>query len=456
MRRPLVRPCAPALASRRRLAIVAALCAAVAMPPRPAAAQAPSKEMLSRGHRMLAQVYKDLRSEYYDSTFGGRDMGARFRTADSAISAAPNNNHIVGAVAQFVSELGDSHTNFIPPGHVAKVEYGYGTLFVGDTCFITSVKATSDAAAKGLKRGDALLTLDAFPVERASYRTLQYVYGALNPRPLVRLGVRGVDGSTRSLEVKAKITMGERTLDLTDVETWRKIFDDAEASDFVNHRTIAMGDSVMIWKMASFVYGDRPGIDAVMKEVRKRRALVLDLRGNGGGALVTLEHMISQFFDQAVTVGRQTSRKGDEPWVVKGRNKDPFRGMMVVLINSGSGSSSEIFSRVMQLEGRAVLVGDRSAGAVVGARVFPHTVGAGLEGRSLTYATQITVLDVIMADGQRLERIGVIPDHPVLPRATDVTARTDPAMVKALELVGVSMTPQVAGTLFRPRQTSER
>jgi C-terminal processing protease CtpA/Prc len=382
-------------------------------------------------------------------------MEGRFRTADSAITAAPTNNHIVAAVAQFVSELRDSHTNFLPPGHVAKVDYGYGTSFVGDTCFVTSVRAKSDAAAQGVKPGDALIKLDAFPVERSTYRTLTYVYGALSPRAQLHLTLRGVDGAQRTVDVKAKITMGERTTDYTDVETWRKIFDDAEGSEFVNHRTIGLGDSVTIWKMSSFAYPDRDNIDKVMKDVKKRRALILDLRNNGGGAIVTLEYMIAQFFDQDVTVGKQTTRKGEEPWVVKARTDEPFRGMLVVLVNSGSASSSELFSRVMQLEGRAIVVGDRSMGAVVGARVYPHLVGAGLEGRSLTYATQISTIDVVMSDGQRLENVGVVPDHVVLPQSTDIAARRDPQMAKALELVGVHSTPEMAGRLFRPKQTTD-
>ena len=438
-----------------RSAPIVGLCACIALLARPAVAQAPTREMVDRGHRMLAQVHRDLRELYFDSTFGGLDIEARYRAADSAITIAPNNNYIVAAIAQFVSELDDSHTFFVPPGHVAKVDYGYSTSFVGDTCFITSVKAGSDAAAKGVKRGDALLKLDAFDIQRATYGTISYVYGALNPRPAVRLTVRSPEGAPRVVDVAAKITMRERTTDYTDLETVRRIFDDYEAHGVANHRWYELGDSVVVWRMSQFDGEDRQNIDDIMKKVRKSRGVVFDLRNDPGGVVATLEYIVGQFIDQPVTAGTMQSREGKKPWVIKPATNDPYRGMLVVLINSGSGSCSELFARLMQLEGRAVIVGDRSAGAVVTARRYQHTVGFE---RVLSYTFQVSTDDVVMSDGQRLEKVGVIPDHVVLPTGGDIAARRDPQLAKALSLVGVTVSPDVAGAMYRPsaRQSSER
>ena len=55
-------------------------------------------------------------------------------------------------------------------------------------------------------------------------------------------------------------------------------------------------------------------------------------------------------------------------------------------------------------------------------------------------------------------KIGVTPDHLVLPTGADIVSRRDPQMAKALSLVGVSVSPEVAGAIYRttPLQTSER
>jgi C-terminal processing protease CtpA/Prc len=411
--------------------------------------------MIDRGHRMLAQVDQDIHKVYFDSTFGGRDLAARYRTADSAISAAPTNNHILAAIAQYVSELDDSHTFFLPPDHADEVDYGFTARFVGDTCFIVGVKKGSDAEAKGIKRGDALLQLDVFPITRPTYETVQYVYGLLSPRPRVRLTVRSPEGAQRTLDVLSKVKVGRRNYDLDDVETFHRLVDEYEGKGVANNQVVELGDSVVVWKMAEFIEEDQANVDDIIRKARKGRGLVLDLRNNPGGLVTTLEYIVGQFFDQPVTAGSMRRRATNKPWVIKPRSTDPYRGMLVVLVNSGSGSSSEILARIMQIEGRGVIVGDVSAGAVVTAMRYGHTVGFE---RKIPYTTQISVEDVVMSDGQRLEKVGVIPDHLVLPSGADIAARRDPQMAKALSLVGVTVTAEAAGALFRPSgaQTSER
>jgi len=176
---------------------------------------------------------------------------------------------------------------------------------------------------------------------------------------------------------------------------------------------------------------------------------VLDLRDNPGGAVRTESYLVGGFFDHDVTVGTERTRKGTEPLVAKARSKDPFRGMLVILVNGNSASASEIVARAMQLEGRAIIVGDRTMGAVMTSRYFGHEVGFG---RQLNYGASITVSDVIMADGQRLERVGVTPDEIVLPTGADLAAKRDPAMARALAIAGATVTPEEAGTFFQEKK----
>ena len=67
----------------------------------------------------------------------------------------------------------------------------------------------------------------------------------------------------------------------------------------------------------------------------------------------------------------------------------------------------------------------------------------------LPYGASISMADVIMSDGNRLEKVGVMPNARVLPTGADLAARRDPQMAKALEMVGVLMTPEEAGRLSR-------
>ena len=105
-----------------------------------------------------------------------------------------------------------------------------------------------------------------------------------------------------------------------------------------------------------------------------------------------------------------------------------WRGALFVLINGGTRSSKEVVSYALQKHRRAVLVGTRSAGAVMGGRCFL------LSDRSLLY---LAVAET-RVDGERLEGIGVAPDVEVTD-ALPYAGGADPQRDKALDLAAKSV-----------------
>lgn len=436
----------------RRLVALVALALATALAPldaqgRTAPMPRPSAQDLQRGHRMLEQLHEDLRTHYYDSTFAGVDMKERLRIAHARIDSAATRQHMFGVIAQFLFDLNDSHTTFIPPGIAADVEYGWRWQIIGDSTYVTAVKPGSDAEQKGLRVGDRIVTMDGAPLVRQNFRLLRYVYYTLSPRPGMRLVVESPEGERRTIDVIAKITPRQRVVDLNDADTWVRFEEEwVRGQDALRFRWRAIGDSILLWKMPQFVYDQRDAIDAMMRRARNYRSLVLDLRDNPGGAVVTQLHLISHFFDRDVTVATVRERSGEKPTVAKKFDREPYRGRLIILIDSRSASSSEMVARITQLEGRAIIVGDRSMGAVMTSRQWGHEVGFG---KVYVYGASITVSDVIMPDGERLERRGVVPDDIVLPTAADLAAQRDPALAKAIELAGGRVTPEEAGRMLR-------
>ena len=65
------------------------------------------------------------------------------------------------------------------------------------------------------------------------------------------------------------------------------------------------------------------------------------------------------------------------------------------------------------------------------------------------YASAITEADVIMADGQSLQNVGVIPDETILPSAADLASIRDPVMSRAAEILGDKLPPEKAGKIFQ-------
>ena len=119
-----------------------------------------------RGRTMLKVIKKELQNRYYDPTFHGQDLEGRFLKAEQDVGQATSVGHMFGIIAQAVLDLGDSHTRFVPPGRAAKYEYGWRLRVIGETSHVLAVKPGSDAEAKGLKTGDALLSIDGITPTR--------------------------------------------------------------------------------------------------------------------------------------------------------------------------------------------------------------------------------------------------------------------------------------------------
>jgi len=247
--------------------------------------------------------------------------------------------------------------------------------------------------------------------------------------------------------VLAKITPGKRVMDLTfaqgGTDTWDLIREDENNSRLNRHRYVEMDDGLFIWKMPAFNL-DESKVDDMVGKFKKSQALVLDLRGNGGGYEITLLRLLGNVLDHDVKLGDIKRRKETKPIVAKTR-KDVFAGKLVVLIDSESGSAAELFARMIQLEKRGTVIGDRSAGAVMRAMFYDHQTGLEV---IVPYGVSITDADIVMTDGNSLEHVGVIPDEIKLPTPADMAAKRDSVLSYAISVVGGKITPEKAGELF--------
>lgn len=409
---------------------------------------APTGYERDRGRAMLNIIKNDLKKYYYDPNFHGMDLDARFKEADEKMKTATSQGQILGIIAQVLVELDDSHTFFVPPARSFTTEYGWQMQMIGKKCYVIAVKPGSDAEAKGLKEGDEIISLDGIGPIRENLWKINYTYQALRPRSGVRLVVIKPDGKEQQLDVMAKVTQGKRILDLTGGDSGSDIFDlirQAENQERLDrHRYYELGEELMIWKMPAFDLSE-PKVDEMLSRAKKRKALILDLRGNGGGYETTLLRMISNVFDRDIKLGEVKRRKETKPLVAKTRGDDTFPGKLIVLIDSKSGSAAELFSRTVQLEKRGTVIGDVSAGAVMRSKQYDHDLGVDTV---IFFGASITDADVIMTDGKSLERIGVIPDEVKVPTASELAAKLDPVLAYAAFLAGVNISSEKAGALF--------
>jgi carboxyl-terminal processing protease len=447
-----------AFSPRLRAALLPILAASalVSVAPRAARAQQPPQQVSGferdRWRDAMNLIKDDIKKDYYDPSFHGLDLDAHFKRAEEKMKQAQSMGQLFGIIAQTLLDFDDSHLFFVPPGRASRFEYGWRSQIIGDRCFVTAVKPDSDAEAKGLKAGDEILEIDGYPMNRRNHWKMQYAYYSLRPVGGVRFVVAGPDGKQRQLDVLTKITQGKRVLDMTgasssiDINNMIRDSEDNERERREASRGMTLGDNqLMIWKFREFAHSDDE-IDNMMSKARKHKTLIIDLRGNGGGAEKTLLRVLANLFDRDVNVGEIKRRKETKPLVAKTRGGgDVYKGDLIVLVDSGSGSASELFARVIQLEKRGTILGDQTAGAVMRSRFHPHESGVDV---IAPYGASVTDADILMTDGKSLEHVGVTPDKVLLPTAADLAAGRDPVLAQAATLLGFPLDPEKAGALF--------
>ncbi len=412
----------------------------------PAFAQQLSDFDRERAQQMLKTVGDEVRKHYFDPKFKGVDLNAEFDAAKQRIAKVNSMNMALSNIAAALDSLDDSHTFFLPPQHAARYDTGWLYQMIGDRCFVTEVRPKSDADAKGLKGGDELLSINGITPTRDTAWKLQYLFGVLRPQRSFHLGLQDPNGKQRFVDADAMVRETKRLTNLTEAggsEIWNLIREQESYDHQMRVRYLEYGDDLIVVKFPEFDMSPSQ-VGDLMDKVRKRNALILDLRGNPGGSVETLSYLAGGFFDKDVKIADRAGRKESKPLMTKGTH-NAFKGKVIVLVDSRSASAAEVFSRLMQIEKRGVVMGDRSSGSVMEAREFTEKAGVDT---SIFFGVSITDADLIMTDGKSLEHVGVTPDEIILPTATDIASGRDPVLAHAAQTLGVKISPENAGKLF--------
>jgi carboxyl-terminal processing protease len=143
----------------------------------------------------------------------------------------------------------------------------------------------------------------------------------------------------------------------------------------------------------------------------KLNALVLDLRNNPGGLMDQAVAVAREFIPHGEIVSTRSRDSEDSDWVA-GTGTDILRGApMVVLINSGSASASEMVAGALQDHRRAVLVGTRTFGKGSVQDTIPTPDGGGI---------LLTVARYFMPSGRSIQGHGITPDVLVMGGSEDM------------------------------------
>ncbi|PYP92797.1 MAG: hypothetical protein DMG65_03135 [Candidatus Angelobacter sp. Gp1-AA117] len=392
---------------------------------------------------MLRNIAEDVKKHYYDPKFHGIDFDARVRAADEQLKHANSVTESYKIIASALDGLNDRETYFVPPYGGFLHDYGWQMQMIGNHCYVTRVRPKSAAEDKGLKPGDEVLSVNGVTPSRENFADLQYILRLLSPQPELRVQLRDASGQEKKLVVPAKVEPSRFMA--SNVMAEAKTMDAEYGKQLEKNRPHceSLGPQAGVCKISWFRFNNGQLHD-LLNFAKKHEALILDMRGVNDTDLIILRPLMGGFFDHDVTLGTRVSRDGSKTETIKSEH-DSFTGKLVILLDSFSSYGAELFARTMQLQKRATVIGDRSAGLVREQKSYHYNFTMS---RGDIYWAHITDAEIIMADGQSLERKGITPDEVVLPKPADLAGENDPVLAHAAELVGVKLESDKAAKLF--------
>ncbi len=168
-----------------------------------------------------------------------------------------------------------------------------------------------------------------------------------------------------------------------------------------------IGEDVLYVRVTSF---DKKVVEDVQKEIKKHQAktkgIVLDLRNNPGGLLDQAVGLVDLFVDEGDIVSQKGKRKSDDQVYSASSSNTITKTPLVVLVNGGSASASEIVSGALQDHKRAVVLGTNTFGKGSVQVVLPITA---------TEAIKLTIARYYLPSGRTIQAVGVKPDIEVFP-----------------------------------------
>jgi carboxyl-terminal processing protease len=399
---------------------------------------------------ILNVVAKDVEDNFYDPGLKGVDWKTAKARALAQINAAQSSGEMMTAIFALIFQLQDSHTTFVPPSIVSKPYFGFEALAYGNEVRINHIKTDGPAARAGLQLGDRILSVNGFAADRTSLRYMMLFFRALQPVGVMEIEYQRNGGPLQRTTVKANVKQRGKLVDFFaqgGFEIWDLVreFDNYEK---VNHYTsVDYPGNITYVRMPSFTGGSEDYFRGIIKEVRKAKAIILDLRANPGGYVDAVSFLAGFFQDDTKPVANMIGRKKTEP--IKVKSQSPvLNAPMYILVDSGSASASEIFSRHFQRKKRAFVIGDKTSGSVTAARYFDEHVGAD---KAVFFGSSIAVARVQFDDGEELEKKGVTPDHLCVPSESDLRSNRDPCLNAALTLARAQLQLEPLPEQARPK-----
>ena len=317
-----------------------------------------------------------------------------------------------GAIQGMISSLGDPYTMYLPPVQNTNFKDGMAGQFSGigaelgmkdNQIVVVAPLAGSPAEKVGIKAGDIVLKVD-------DESTTDLALSAVVDK------IRGPKGTSVTLTIQHKEETKSQDIkiirDIITIESvvgWVKKVNEIDGIKITKNTN----DKIAYIRLSQF--GDSTNTDwvSIVNDISLKaqtdksiKGMVLDLRNNPGGYLTDAVFIASDFLKQGTPVVMEENPQGIRDTLSVGRKGQLYDIPLIVLINKGSASASEIVSGALRdnkINGksRAILVGETSFGKGTIQQADDLGNGAGLH---------ITIAKWLTPNGIWVHGVGLKPD----------------------------------------------
>lgn len=320
-----------------------------------------------------------------------------------------------GAISGMMDALGDPHSSYMDPNQFFQAnipmdgEYeGIGAWVDTDSEFLTIISPMPDSPAEeaGLEPGDEVIAIDG--------EDMTGIDGNVAIRKVL-----GPAGSEVVLTIRREgepdpfdVTITREKISLPSIEV-----------EFLEEDRIGY---VQIYTFGTETIGElRNGLQELLEQ--DPAGLIIDLRNNGGGYLNTAVQVASEFLDNKVILYEDYGGDQEIKSFTSSKNGLATEIPLVVLVNEGSASASEIVAGAIQ---------DYQRGPLVGATTFGKgSVQNWIELMNDQGAVRITIARWLTPEKRQISEIGLTPQYQVEYTEEDLENEQDPQLDKAIEVL---------------------
>jgi carboxyl-terminal processing protease len=344
------------------------------------------------GLKTFSEVYGRIRQDY--------------------VEPVPDSKLLEDAIRGMLSGL-DPHSSYLDQEQYNELKVGTTGQFGGlgievgmENGFVKVISPIDDTPAQkaGIKAGDLIIRLDDKPVKGMSLNDAVKSMRGEPGSPIVLTIVR--EGVEQPLKIKI-------VRDIIKVKS-------------VKSRTLEEGYGYV--RITSFQSKTGDNMVEAINELRKNgdlKGLVLDLRNNPGGVLNAAVSVSDAFIDSGLVVYTD-GRIEDSKMKFNATPGDILKGApIVVLINAGSASASEIVAGALQDHKRAIIMGEKTFGKGSVQTILPTSNGG---------AVKLTTARYYTPSGRSIQAEGISPDVPISKVKLEAAAQSEFGPIKEADL----------------------